>query len=190
MKPDSSAGLFEALVSPHVGALYQTAYKLCGSQADAEDIVQDTLVKLFPKTGELQAIRELRPWLVTVVYHQFVDHCRKQRRSPVSNGNRLDCGDEDPLARLDTPDPGPDQLLESARQSDRVLAVLNSLDRDARALVVLHLMEGFTLDELTSVFNVPLGTLKSRLHRVKAYLKKRLSVEPFGGGERETMGSS
>ncbi len=186
---DSDARTFEVLVRPHVSALYQTAFKLTGSMVDAEDIVQDTLIKLYPKTHDLKQIKELRPWLTTVVYHQFIDYCRRQRRNPVSLVNRVESAQFDPVEGLLCPYPGPERQAGAIRLSELVLAALNELEREARALVVLHLLEGFTLEELTPVFDVPLGTLKSRLHRAKARLKKKLSVEPFGAIERDRVGS-
>lgn len=187
--PDSTARTFEVLVHPHVSALYQTAFKLTGSRVDAEDIVQDTLVKLYPKTHDLKQVKELRPWLITVVYHQFIDHCRRQQRNPVSLVNRMESAQFDPVEGLHCPYPGPDRQAGAMQQSELVLNALNELERDTRALVVMHLMEGFTLEELTGVFNVPLGTLKSRMHRARSRLKKQLSVEPFGPIEREKVGS-
>ena len=78
----------------------------------------------------------------------------------------------------------PDALHEKSRQSDRVLQALSTLSPDQRALVVLHLIEGFTLEELTAVLDLPLGTIKSRLHRTKNTLKKVLELEPFAPVER------
>lgn len=78
----------------------------------------------------------------------------------------------------------PDKSHEKDRASDRVLQALNTLSPDQRALVVLHLIDGFTLEELTGVLDLPLGTIKSRLHRTKNRLKKVLELEPFAPVER------
>lgn len=160
------------------------AYKLSGTQTDAEDIVQDALFKLFPKLDELEQVEDLNPWLKRVVYNQFVDHTRRQKRNPVAGAvdeEVLDFNDEH--ERVDTP-VEPEQALLQQRQSEQVMAALDSLDRDRRSLIVMHMMEGYTLEELTGVFDVPLGTLKSRLHRTKAELKKQLGAEPFGESQR------
>lgn len=179
------ADQFSRLIYPHTTALYQSAFKLTGSKADAEDIVQDILIKLYPKTHELQNITELRPWLFRVLYNQFIDHCRKQKRNPVSAQNREQLAGGETVGLLSSHNDSPDVLYGKNRQSDHVLAVLQGLPQDRRALIVLHLIDGFTLDELTTILDIPLGTLKSRLHRTKLELKRLLAVEPFHVGKRE-----
>src|SRR5258706_11531281 len=74
---------FEDLLRPQVEYLYRLAWRFTGSVADAEDLVQDVLIKLFPRTQELLEIEKLRPWLARVLYNQFVDSVRRQARSPV-----------------------------------------------------------------------------------------------------------
>src|SRR5712664_2035056 len=74
---------FEDLLRPQVEYLYRLAWRFTGSVADAEDLVQDVLIKLFPRTRELLEIERLRPWLARVLYHQYVDSVRQRARSPV-----------------------------------------------------------------------------------------------------------
>jgi len=74
---------FEDLLRPQVEYLYRLAWRFTGSVADAEDLVQDVLIKLFPRTRELLEIERLRPWLARVLYHQFVDSVRQRARSPI-----------------------------------------------------------------------------------------------------------
>lgn len=95
-RPDSNhsaAGQFEQLLEPHLHHLYQLAYRFCNNQADAEDLVQDVVVKLLPRTGEMARIEKLRPWLAKVLYRQFVDRYRQNERSPLN----LVIEGEDPL---------------------------------------------------------------------------------------------
>ncbi len=176
---------FDALVRPHIQDLYRTAYKMAGSRTDAEDIVQDVLTRLYTRTPEMALVADLRPWLMRVLYNRFIDHCRKQRRDPLNGGFADGSLSTDRLDQLAASGPEPEQAAQNARQSREILAALDGLDTEKRALIALHLMEGYTLDELTSVFDVPVGTIKSRLHRAKAELKKRLSVEPFVANVRD-----
>jgi RNA polymerase sigma factor (sigma-70 family) len=168
---------FDALVRPHTLALYQLAYRLLRNRADAEDLVQDVLLKLYPRTGEMAKLRDLRPWLLRVVYNQFVDTLRKRRRSSatVSDGDGPDLAD---------PAPGPEQQVSAAQGADRVRDALGQLNENQRLLVGLHLVDGYTLDEVAQLLDVPIGTLKSRLHRTRAQLMRLLQVEPFSTFER------
>jgi RNA polymerase sigma factor (sigma-70 family) len=168
---------FDALVRPHVMALYRFAYRLMRDRADAEDLVQDVLLKLYPRTNELAEVRDLKPWLLRVVYHQFVDVLRKRSRSAVSVSDATD---------LDVPDLAqePEHCFDVSQMAARIRDAVQRLSRDQQVLVTLHLIDGYTLEEVAQVLDVPLGTLKSRLHRTRAQLRKILQLEPFAPLER------
>jgi len=168
---------FDALVRPHTLALYQFAYRLLQNRPDAEDLVQDVLVKLYPRTNEMAKVRDLRPWLLRVVYHQFVDTLRKRQRTIVTVA-----GQES--VELPDPEPGPEQQFSAAERTNLIRAALGRLSQNQRLLVSMHLIDGYTLEEVAQVLDVPLGTLKSRLHRTRAELKKLLGLEPFSSFER------
>ena len=134
--------------------------------------MQDVLIKLFPRTQEMLELRELRQWLLKVLYRQFIDFTRQRSRRPQT------LHDEDLLESAQDPAAGPELAAADAQTAARVAAALAQLPPAHRALVALHLVGGHTLEELTSVFEVPLGTLKSRLHRAKATLKGLLGLDP------------
>ena len=168
---------FDGLVRPHAPALYRFAFRLLRDRADAEDLVQDVLTKLYPRTHEMAQVQDLKPWLLRVVYHQFVDDLRRRRRTAVHVSE---------MNMLDVPDPGqePDVHLGVNEMADRVRGAIGQLNHEQQALIGLHLMDGMTLEEVTHVLDVPLGTLKSRLHRARIQLKKLLQLEPFPPSER------
>ena len=157
--------------------MYHFAFRLLRDRADAEDLVQDVLTKLYGRTGEMMQVQELKPWLLRVVYHQFVDALRRRRRLDlrVSEMNLLDVSD---------PEQEPDRRLAVSELARRVRAAIAQLNHEQQALIGLHLIDGMTLDEVTRVLDVPLGTLKSRLHRARVQLKKLLHLEPFSPSER------
>jgi RNA polymerase sigma-70 factor (ECF subfamily) len=175
--PAAQSKRFEELVRPHVLALYQFSYRLLRNRADAEDLVQDVLAKLYPRTNEMAQIRDLKQWLMRVVYHQFVDFIRRRSRTPttLSEANYLEIVD---------PTQEPEHQVRAAQLSDRVRWAVGRLRRDQQLLVGLHLVDGFTLEEVAQMLDVPLGTLKSRLHRTRAELKKLLQLEPLTPSER------
>jgi RNA polymerase sigma factor (sigma-70 family) len=168
---------FDRLVRPHVPTLYRFAFRLAKDRADAEDLVQDVLTKLYPRTQEMAQVRDLRPWLLRVVYHQFIDELRRRRRSAVEVS-------EMNLIELVDPAQEPDRQFSVSQAALRVRTAVGKLSRDQQVLVGLHLIDGMTLEEVTQVLDVPLGTLKSRLHRTRAALKKLLQLEPFPESQR------
>jgi RNA polymerase sigma-70 factor (ECF subfamily) len=168
---DIRARQFDALVRPEIPSLYASAYRLLGNRADAEDLVQEVLIKLYPRTSELLDLRAARPWLLKVLYRQFIDFTRQRSRQPRT------VDDEELIAAVPDQTAGPAQQAADADIAARVVAALAQLPPDHRAVVVLHMIDGHTMEELTTVFDVPLGTIKSRLHRAKATLKRSLGVE-------------
>ncbi|MDH4133638.1 MAG: hypothetical protein OEV31_02520, partial [Gammaproteobacteria bacterium] len=73
---------FEELVRPHLGHLYKLACRFTGAADRAEDLIQDLLVRIYPRCGELAKIEQPRPWLARVMYRMFIDQVRHGARSP------------------------------------------------------------------------------------------------------------
>jgi len=169
-KPSSS---FEELVQPHISYLYRLAYRFCGNQEDAEDLIQDLLIKLYPRRTELEAIEKLRPWLVTSMYRMFVDGTRKKARSPLT---LID----DDTAFYDTmvnDDAMPDEVLAEDQRINKIQSAFNRLSEEHRILLTLHDIEGYRLLELESMLGIPVGTLKSRIHRARARMRDLLDLD-------------
>jgi RNA polymerase sigma factor (sigma-70 family) len=175
----SQAAQFDQLLRPHVPSLYRTAYRYTGRREDAEDLVQDLLIKLYVRMPELTQVEDLRPWLIRSLHNAFVDRFRKAGRAP-----ELVDVDDEALQAAD--DPEQDVLtLEQRRALDAAIARLSP---EHRAVVVLHLVEGHSLAELSGILDVQVGTLKSRLHRAKAQLQISLrNMEPKVFVERVTQ---
>jgi RNA polymerase sigma-70 factor (ECF subfamily) len=165
------ASRFEELVHPHINYLYRLAFRFCGNQEDAEDLVQDLLIKLYPKRDELEKVEKLRPWMTTSLYRMFVDNFRKKARSPLE---LID----DETAFYDTTvseDPTPDKTLAEDQRINQLQAAFNRLSENHRVLLTLHDIEGYRLVEIESMLSVPVGTLKSRIHRARARMRELLS---------------
>ncbi len=165
---------FEPLVAPHLERLYRLAYRFTGNRSDAEDLVQDLLIQLYPRRNELTGVERLGPWLARALYYRFVDTLRHGTRDPLRSAV-----DEEILQDTADPRTSPEQDAENALLHRRLAQALAELNPDQRALVALHDMEGYTLEELQDMLDTPLGTLKSRLHRARRHLRAALATEPF-----------
>lgn len=163
---------FTALVTPHFDRLYRLAFRLTGRRADAEDLLQDVLTKLYDRRRELSSIRDLAPYLGRVMFNQFVDDRRRYRRLPL----RLVADDADPAA-LAAEDSNPEQSAERDRSRRALEAALARLSEEHRIVVLLADAEGYRLTEIEALTGVALGTLKSRLHRARARLREMLAEE-------------
>lgn len=170
---------FDELLRPHIPTLFRTAYRYTGRREDAEDLVQDLLVKLYARMPDLTAVEDLRPWLVRALYHAFVDRVRQAGRTP----ELVDVDNEFLEAAHD-----PEQDVLTLEQRRALTAAIDRLSPEHRAVVVLHLVEGHSLAELSALLGVQVGTLKSRLHRAKAQLQVALKfMEPKPATQRVTQ---
>jgi RNA polymerase sigma factor (sigma-70 family) len=170
---------FEDLMGPHIDHLYRLSYRFTGSREDAEDLVQDLLLKLYPRQQEIESIEKLRPWLARVLYRLFIDRVRQGGRSVLSAVEDSEAPDD----QMDQA-AGIEALVEGTLTQERLLESFALLNEDQRALLALHDIEGYTLAELADVLDTPIGTLKSRLNRSRTRLRKLLSREPFQESRR------
>lgn len=164
---------FERLVGPHLKRLYKLAYRFTGQRDDAEDLVQDLLLKLYPRLEEMQAIDKLSPWLAKVLYRQYVDQYRRKQRSPISFMNE----DEEVVYETHASDAAGPAERANAELTQGILSdALDKLNEDQRVLVMLHDVEGYGLPEISNMMDIPVGTLKSRLSRARAKLREILLI--------------
>lgn len=171
---------FETVLNPHMPKLYRVAYRLTKATEDAEDLVQDVLVKLYPKRHILKDLEKPGPWLVKVLYRTFIDQQRRQARSPLYLARPEN--NEEGFSVLDSISAegnNPETASENSQLRARLLAAMETLNQDQRHLCILHDMEGYTLSELEEILETPIGTLKSRLHRARAHLRNFLQQETF-----------
>ena len=177
---------FSRLMREHVPALYRSAFRWTGAVDRAEDLVQQLLLRLYPRLAELRELDQLRPWALRVMYRIFVDQLRRERSSPVQFGSDAPAQGEAPDdddGWLD-PGPGPLDLLEQEVTQERLLRAWERLGEEHRAVLAMHDIEDYTLPELARIMDIPLGTLKSRLHRARARLRELLAAERMSAADR------
>ena len=166
---------FEALVRPHLDRLYRFAFRLAGNKAEAEDLFQDVLTKVYARLDDLAKIKEPGAWMCRVMYNHFIDNRRRfarQRLVAVSEGELPGQdvaalpGEEDPAADVERED--------DIMQLDDALS---HLSEEHRLVVMLHDCEGYKLKEIQEITGDPVGTLKSRLHRARTRLREFLEKD-------------
>lgn len=169
---------FETLIRPELQRLYRLAYRLAGTVADAEDLVQDVLVKVYERRTELTSIVALRPWLARVLYNQFIDSTRRHPRRHLRSVALNDGSEAGDLCdTLQSNDPGPRQALEREFDIKALSRALQALSLEHRSVLLMHDSEGYKLTEIHTITGIPVGTLKSRLHRARARVRELLAAD-------------
>mgnify|MGYP003575726516 CR=1 FL=1 len=177
------AAEFDRLVRPHVTAWYRSAYRWTGAVDRAEDLVQELLTRLYPLLDQLRTLDKIRPWAMRVMYRIFVDQVRRERASPIEYESPADEDTEEEHRHIHSSEEPP-QLVEQQLTQERIAEAWAKLGEEHRVVLALHDIEGYSLVELAPMLEVPIGTLKSRLHRARARLRQLLSAERFSPTER------
>ena len=170
---------YSDFVEQHLNALYKTAFHLTGNQMEAEDLVQNLVIKLQPRFLELRGLKKPLLWMNKVLYRMFVDDYRKANRSPITNLSELISADEhvDYLDSFAGVAESPQSIVEKAELTLQLQKALYTLNDDDRALIVLYEIEGYSIEEIREITGLPAGTIKSKLFRARIQLRKLLNSE-------------
>ncbi len=172
------ADAFEALIKRHERMVFNLLYRMLGDYDDAAEVSQETFLLAYRSIRKFRGESSFTTWLYRIAINQA-----KNRLKAVSDLRRrtipLEVADPDGDGRpnLGIPDPGLDPAQESEQQEihDRVHLELNRLDNDDRLLILLRDLQDVPYEEMRKILGVPLGTVKSRLHRARLALKARLA---------------
>ena len=158
---------WEDVARDHGRFLYTVAYRLTGNSDDAQDLVQEVLLKV--RRG-LETYRpgSMEGWLSRITTNTFLDEARRRRRRP------LDLLPDDPDRVLPS-EPPADVALAAEALPDDVQDALRQLPEEYRAAVVLCDVVGLSYQEIGDSLDVPVGTVRSRIHRGRALLRKALA---------------
>ena len=168
---------FEDLFRPHVEPLYKLAYRFTSNVMEAEGLLQDLLVKLYPKVSELEKVDKLRPWIARVMYRMWVDKLRARRSAPTEVVGDISVLEQH--AEVADSESNPEQAYHRSTSREKLLQALEKLSEDHRVVLILHDVEGYSLEEMKVILDSPIGTLKSRLHRARERLRNLLDDGTF-----------
>jgi len=166
---------FGELVRRHQDRLYPTLLRLTGSAEDARDLLQDAFLRAYQKLGSYHGGSLFYTWLYRLTINLALSDRRKRRIRPLLRLSDLGGnGRGDAREPLDRSDPG--LPVELAERDELIQKALNELAPDHRAVVILKDFDGLRYDEIAAALEVPIGTVRSRLHRARHELRDRLRL--------------
>lgn len=166
---------FDAEMIPHMDALYNFAIRLANDPNDAEDLVQDTIVKAYRFFASYERGTNAKAWLFRILKNSYINNYRKQSKQPFQvDYDEISTYYESVRSeRSDTTDM--EEIMYRELLDDEVTSALNRLPEDFRTVVLLCDIEGFTYEEIANMLDVPIGTIRSRLHRGRNLLRTSLT---------------
>lgn len=158
---------WEQVADEYGSFLYTVCFRLTGNRADAQDLVQDVLLRVRRGLRTYEP-GSLEGWLSRIATNAFLDEVRRRKRRPA------DPFPEDEPERILPTSGAPDDTLAAERLPDDVQAAISSLAPDYRAAVVLSDVVGLSYQEIADQLEIPVGTVRSRIHRGRARLREVL----------------
>jgi RNA polymerase sigma-70 factor (ECF subfamily) len=169
---------FGLLVAKYQDRIYNLILRLCGNASDAEELAQETFLKALEKIAQFRGNSLFYTWLFRIAANLAISFRRRGARVKFHSLAAGDDGDGQTglEARLaDAREPSPQHAVASAETASAVLRALEELDEEARLVVVLRDVEDMDYSQIAEVLELPVGTVKSRLHRARCLLKEKLS---------------
>ena len=164
---------FEELMQEHERKIYNLCFGTMGSAEDAADMAQETLLKAWRALSRFDGRSSLGTWLYRIAVNTCLDELRKRKnRTAVSMQHLAEKGWE--------PEDDSGDFVDRSIQREEVRRALGELPEDYRMVLVLRDIQGFAYDEIASILQCPVGTVRSRLNRARGNMAKKLS-----GGEQK-----
>ena len=178
--------IFDKEFMPHIDSMYNFAFRLTNDEDDANDLVQDTYMKAFRFINSFQEGTNAKAWLLRILKNSFINDYRKKSKEP----SKVDYQEVETVynSTEDAEFESTSDLRIEAVQDmigDEVAMALNGLPVDFRTVIILCDIEGFTFEEMAKILDIPIGTVRSRLHRARNLLKEKLRSYAKSMGYKE-----
>jgi RNA polymerase sigma-70 factor (ECF subfamily) len=161
---------FEILVRRHEKAIFNVVYRMLGDYDDAAETAQEVFLSAYRAIGQFRGDANFSTWL----YRIALNHASTRRKSTNSRQRRLVPIDDTEL--VDDVELGPAETLEKKEIRQRVQRALNELQPEDAMVILLRDLQDIAYEDVARVLNIPVGTVKSRLHRARQALKARLTA--------------
>ncbi len=180
---------FEELVRRYRRELYNFLARFVGDRALAEDIFQEAFLQVHLSAGGFDVSRKLKPWLFTIAANKARDALRGRFRHPTAELDaRISGSDEEHTRYVDLMPadvPRPEESLQNQEAADAVKTIVEQMPENLRVVLLLSYFHGFPYKEIAEILDVPLGTVKSRLHvAVKEFARRWRAAVGKGEDER------
>ena len=174
---EGKAGAFDAIVRTHQDRVYAFCLRMLADREDALDVAQEVFLSAYRNLAGFRGEASLSTWLLRIAANRSLNRIRQRATRAAREVMSIEPqGDGDsPFQPPGREEDRPDRMMES-RETRKILeAAIANLDEDSRMLVLLSDVEGFSYEELSEAVGIPLGTVKSRLHRARMALRKMLA---------------
>lgn len=172
--PGDKRLVFERVALPHLDAIYNAALRLIRNPDDANDLVQETILRAYRSFHQFTAGTNCRAWLFTILYNNFRDRYHQKSREHLCVTGEIEEELEAHSLHSDIPLSNPEELLSDRMLGRRIARALNELPSEFREALMLVDVQELNYQEVAEILGVPLGTVKSRVSRGRALMRTAL----------------
>lgn len=164
---------YRDLVEMYQPRVYSLALRMVRRVEDAEDVTQETFVRMFRALDRYDPTRSFGAWLFSIAARLAIDQIRRRKLQPAPLTGR-DKDDEEYSIEVEDPGPRPDEVAARNQEERRTRALIETLPPHYRVVVLLRHQQDLSYEEIAEALHLPLGTVKARIHRARALLKERI----------------
>jgi RNA polymerase sigma-70 factor (ECF subfamily) len=168
---------YRDLIGRYRRQVYSLALRMVRQSEDAEDLTQETFVRMFRALDRYDPTRSFTAWLFTITSRLCIDHLRRRKLAPLPLHHREAGSDEEYVIDIEDTEPRPDEVTQRGEEEHRVQRLIDGLPAHYRIVVMLRHQQDLSYDEIAEALGIPLGTVKARIHRARALLAERLKGE-------------
>lgn len=166
---------FEDLIAIHQKNIFSIAYRIAGNQNDAEDMAQEVLIKIFKNLNQFKGNSKFSTWLYRVTTNTCLDMKKKiMKHSSYSLDQNLETDEGSISTEIQDNSPTPEQYAEQNAVQRAVNQAISNLNDQHKKVIILRDVQGFSYEEIADMLGCSVGTVKSRINRARAQLKKIL----------------
>ncbi len=172
---DRDERAFRELIDAHRDRVFNITYRLLGSRAEAEDVAQEVFIAVLKTIDTFREESKFSTWLYRVAVNHAKNRIKYLARRHDRDRDELDESSNGPNGAICGPQPAaPDRALEATQMEKLLQEAIAELDEEQRIVIILRDVEDLSIEEICKITDLPDGTVKSRLHRARLVLRKKL----------------
>lgn len=166
---------FEEIVTLFQHRLYQVCYRMLGNAQEAEDIAQEAFVRAYTNIHTYDQNRKFSTWLFRIATNLCIDRIRKKKPDYYLDAEVPGTEGLNMYSQIASPDELPEEQVEKMEMQERIHYEIGRLPDKYRSVIILRYIEELPLQEIGDILKLPLGTVKTRVHRGREALRKQMS---------------
>ncbi len=174
MSQKGDIGSFETLIKDYKKIAYNIALKFLRNKEDAEDVSQESLIKVFKNIEKFNMNSSFKTWMYRIVVNSCLDFKRKKKENIVSVDQPIHSGYDEFYMELEDKESSPEKIIDRKFTSEIVMGAIEKLDDDFKTVIILRDINDFSYSEISKILTCNIGTVKSRISRGRQKLKEIL----------------